>query len=128
MTWPLSLSALLAAIILTGCQSTGEGPSQPASAAAFALADGLAEAVGRCWFADTEDAFAGYVYTPETVGGRPRILLAARDDPGGLPALVIEPRSGGEVDVYGPLIASELGPRIDADIDRWRSGGTACGS
>ena len=128
MTWRLSLPALLAAIILTGCQSTGERPPQPASAAAIALADGLAEAVARCWFADTEEAFTRYVYTQETVGGRPRILLAARDDPGGLPALVIEPRSGGGVDVYGPLLASELGPRIGADIDRWRSGGTACGS
>ena len=103
-------------------------PPRPTSSATLALADGLAEAIGRCWFADADDAFTGYVYTPETVGGRPRILLARRDDPGGLPALVIEPRSGDAVDIYGPIIGTELGPRIRADIDRWRSGGTACGS
>ena len=124
----MRLPAIFAAVIVAGCQSTGSGTPQSDSAATLALADGLAEAVGRCWFAEAENAFAGYVYTPETVGGRPRILLAPRDDPGGLPALVIEPRGSNAVDVYGPMATSVLGPRIRADIDRWRSGGTACGS
>ena len=118
----------LAVVILAGCQSTGGDRAAATSAAARALATGLAEAIGRCWFGAPETAFQAYIYTPENVGGRPRILLAPKDDPTGRPVLVIEPGGATDVAVYGPLAESGLGPRIAADIDRWRSGGTACGS
>ncbi len=117
------------AAALSACQSTGSAlQSATDLTAAQKLSDGLAQSIGRCWFADTETAFSDYIYTPEIIGGRPRILVAPKGDPGGRPALVVEARSGTAVDVYGPLAASTLGPRITADIDRWRSGGTACGS
>ena len=93
---------------------------------AHALATTLADAVRRCWFAGDE-AFADYVYAPETNAGQPRILIVRKDEPAGLPALVIEPKARATADVYGPLMASPNGPRISADIDRWAKGTAACG-
>ncbi|MHA1552870.1 MAG: hypothetical protein ACTSU0_00485 [Alphaproteobacteria bacterium] len=123
------LVVLAAAAMLGGCATTGgRQSSAEANAAAHMLNNGLAEAIGRCWFAAPETAFEAYIYTPEIVGGRPRILLAPKETPGGRPVLVIEPRSAAAVEIYGPLTTSALGPRITADIDRWRAGGTACGS
>lgn len=116
------------AAALAGCQTTGQSDAPTAGEDARNLSEGLADAIQRCWFGENEPAFDGYIYTPETVGGRPRILLASKDDPGGRPALVIEPADDGKVSVYGPLAGTGLGPRIMADIDRWRTGGTACGS
>jgi len=126
MIRPLAILGL--AVALGGCQTAGPSTSPPAGEAARDLSSGLADAIQRCWFGETETAFDGYIYTPEMVGGRPRILLASKDEPGGRPALVIEPADDGKVGVYGPLVGTALGPRITADIDRWRAGGTACGS
>ncbi len=119
---------VLATVALAGCQSIGGGNAPFDAGEARVLAAGLSDAMGRCWFAETETAFAGYVYTPEHVGGKPRILVVSKDDPGGRPALVVEPRNRHSVDIYGPLAQSTLGPRISADIARWRSGGTGCGT
>jgi len=113
--------------LLTGCQTAGEMDAID-KPSANALAGGLAEAIGRCWFGENETAFAKYSYSPENAGGVGRILIVPKDKPGGRPVLVIQPRDGSTVNVFGPLTSSSLGPRITADINRWRSGGTACGS
>lgn len=126
MIRPLAILGL--AIAMAGCQTAGQSTQPPAGEEARDLSTGLADAIQRCWFGEGETAFDGYIYTPEMVGGRPRILLASKSEPGGRPALVIEPADDGRVGVYGPLAGSDIGPRIKADIDRWRTGGTACGS
>ena len=128
MTIRAGFLAVVGCALLAACQSTGSAPPAPTTAETIALSRGLSEAIGRCWFGEGEEAFTGYAYTPENAGGRPRILLVSHDDPTGRPVLVLQPLSGSEVEVYGPLLEAEVGPRIRADIDRWRSGGTACGS
>lgn len=110
---------------LAACQSSGSG-SVSDTDGAHTLATTLADAVRRCWFAG-DTAFADYVYAPETNAGQPRILIVRKNEPGGLPALVIEPKARATADIYGPLMASPIGPRISADIDRWAKGSAECG-
>lgn len=85
----------------------------------------MSQAMKTCWFSG-DSAFADFVYAPEVVGGNPRILIVKRSDPGGRPALVIEPKSRATVEVYGPLMSSPLAPRISADVNRWKTGVSAC--
>ncbi len=123
-------AALLAATIaLSGCQLTGGGGgggSAATSDEAYDLSTRLAGAIGRCWFADGETAFAGYIYSPERNAGQSRILIVKKSDPTGLPALVVDATSGSSADVYGPMASSVNGARIRADVDRWTRGGTSC--
>ncbi len=121
----LALTALAAA--LSGCMSSGgSGGSVDVSNAAYDLSVKLADSIGRCWFAPGETAFAGYVYTPERNAAVSRILIVRKDNPTGLPALVIQATGGSSATVYGPLADSSNGARIRADIGRWAKGGTGC--
>ncbi len=121
------LAVALAGLSLSGCQFAGGGDNSAAiSDAAYLLSKQMAETIGRCWFAEGETAFAGYHYSPERNAGQSRILIVKKDDPTGLPALVIDATSGSSANVYGPLATSPNGPRIRADVERWARGGTSC--
>ena len=121
----LALATLAA---LSGCQSSGGGSAGTAdfSNEAYGLSIKLADAIGRCWFAPSETAFAGYVYTPERNAGVSRIMIVRKDNPTGLPALVVQAVNGSSASVYGPLAESANGGRIRADVARWAKGGTSC--
>ena len=121
----LGLAALAA---LSGCQSTsgGGGGGVEITDAAYNLSVRLADTIGRCWFAKGDTTFAGYVYTPERNAGVSRILLVRKDNPTGLPALVVQATSGSSANVYGPLTTSPAGARIRADVARWAKGSTSC--
>ena len=128
---PLSAGiALVALTALSGCQMTGGGggggSSVDFSNEAYSLSVRLADTIGRCWFVPSETAFAGYVYTPERNAGVSRILIVRKDNPTGLPALVVQAVNGSSASVYGPLADSANGPRIRADVERWTKGGTSC--
>ncbi len=125
---PLLAGLGLAALVgLSGCQSAGGGGGAvEVSDAAYNLSVQLADSIGRCWFAKGDTTFAGYVYTPERNAAVSRILLVKKDDPTGLPALVVQATSGSSATAYGPLTESASGPRIRADIARWAKGGTGC--
>ena len=114
----------LAAVALAGCQSSRTTTAPIGNDAILANA-ALSETIRTCWFAG-DPAFAEYNYAPEVNLAAPRILIVAKADPQGLPALVIEPKGAGVVDVYGPLLQSAHGARINADIARWRTGASAC--
>jgi hypothetical protein len=117
--------ALLGCLLLAACQ-TGRAPAPVvATEDAHDVGYVLADAMKKCWF-NGDAAFAQYVYAPEVVGGNPRILIVAKSAPGGLPALVIEPKTRAVVEAYGPLMTSPLGPRISADLNRWKTGVSTC--
>ena len=89
----------------------------------------IADEIGRCWFANGEDAFAGHIYAPERNAATSRILLLRKGEPGGLPQLIVDASREGRrtsVKLYGPLLDTPLGTRIRADIDRWVGGVTGC--
>jgi hypothetical protein len=114
----------LAALLLAACQSAG-----PSSVGTFDEAHGLykalTETMKACWFSG-DPAFAAYVYTPEINAGTPRILIVPKGEPTALPLLVVEAKGRASADYFGPLLASESGPRIGADLDRWIKGGRGC--
>ncbi len=122
--------ALAALTALSGCQMAGGGGGGgggvDVSNEAYTLSVQLADTIGRCWFAPGETAFAGYVYTPERNAGVSRILIVRKDQPTGLPALVIQATGGASANVYGPLADSANGARVRGDIARWAKGGTSC--
>jgi hypothetical protein len=95
------------------------------SSEAHALFADLTAAMKKCWFSG-DRAFAAYRYAPEVNVGAPRILLLSKKDPHGRPLLVVEPRRAGTADAYGPLLATELAPRIKDDLTRWLKGGSDC--
>jgi hypothetical protein len=99
--------------------------------AAYRMAASMSATIGRCWFGKGEKAFAGYVHASETnaIAGPPRVLIVKKSAPHARPELVIEFRTesdGVRVNVYGPLIETERGTRIAADINRWADGSGAC--
>jgi hypothetical protein len=114
---------LIGALALAGCQSSA--PATGSFADAGALHASVSKAMEDCWFSG-DPAFAAYVYTPEINAGTPRILVVPRNEPTGLPLLVVEAKGGSAVEFYGPLLVSETGPRIRADLGRWSQGGTSC--
>lgn len=78
----------------------------------------------RCWLTDTE--FKAYGIVPElNTTGTPRLLVIPRGKPQSLPQLVVT-ASGAAPQVYGPLAASPLAPRIEKDVARWAAGATTC--
>jgi hypothetical protein len=113
----------LAALALAGCQSTA--PSTNTFDEAHQLYSALTDTMKTCWFSG-DPAFAGYIYSPEINAATPRILIVPKGQPTVLPLLVVEAKGRAAADYYGPLLASEAGPRIRADLDRWIRGGRAC--
>lgn len=78
----------------------------------------------RCWLTDAD--FKAYGIVPElNTTGTPRLLVIPRGKPQALPQLVVT-ASGSSTQVYGPLAASPLSPRIEKDVARWATGATSC--
>jgi len=78
----------------------------------------------RCWLPDPE--FKSYGIVPElNTTGTPRLLVIPRGKPQSLPQLVVT-TVGASPQVYGPLAASPLAPRIEKDVSRWAAGATTC--
>lgn len=119
------------ALGLAGCAASTDYLEYRPSGSPQVVADRLLTAIRGCWFAEGEKAFADYALEAELAShsNRPRILLVGAGDRGGLPRLVIEAsreRSRTSVKLFGPLLATSLGPRAQADIARWSRGGTGC--
>lgn len=128
----LSLLLVLAAAALGSCQTErAGGPLKIESGGARALPvmQRIAEAGRLCWIKSGDRAFRAYHLIPEldTHAGRPRILLVRRDDPRGLPSLVIEAAEKPvTIQTYGPLAVASVSSRINTDISRWATGQTGC--
>ena len=125
----VSLAVGAVAASLSACESTGGGGGSTGvdvSNQAYGLSVRLADTIGRCWFAPGQSLFPGYVYSPERNANVSRILIVKKDDPTGLPAMVVEPTSGTSATVYGPLAQSANSARIQSDVARWVKGSTSC--
>lgn len=116
---------------LAGCAASTDYLEYRPSGSPQVVADRLLTAIRGCWFAEGEDAFSDYALEAELAShsNRPRILLVGAGDRGGLPRLVVEAsreRGRTSVKLFGPLLATPLGPRAQADVARWSRGGTGC--
>jgi hypothetical protein len=124
----MAMFVMALAAAVAGCKSSAPPSSSQAAASpqAHALARTIGEAIGRCWFAPGETAFAGYIYSPEPNAVVPRVLIVRRDQPAERPVLVIEAAGAASVNSYGPLLGSANAARIRSDLDRWAKGGENC--
>ncbi|WP_182085792.1 hypothetical protein [Aureimonas sp. ME7] len=128
----ISGAALIGLALIAGCASPA--PQAPARAPQRAdtgldRMERLTLAANRCWFKSRDPAFAAYSLAPElsSFSGKPRFLLVPKGRLEARPLLVVEGQRGSsEVSTYGPLLASPLRARLEADIDRWRSGSSSC--
>ena len=122
----------MAALALTGCQSSAPGPGSirvQASDRALPVMERMALAASRCWFKSGGSAFRAYRLAPElsSYTGRPRILLVPAGRPEDRPLAVIEAQGDpATVQAYGPLLSAPLGNRIAADVRNWTAGSTNC--
>ena len=119
------LLSLAGAALLAASCSTAERPPQPtAKAPAVSTLQRVNTQAHRCWLPDA--AFKAYGIVPElNTTGTPRLLVIPRGKPQSLPQLVVT-ANGPAPQVYGPLAASPLGPRIERDVARWAAGATSC--
>jgi hypothetical protein len=121
-----NLTFVLAALLaLAACQSKPNRPSVPSpSAGSVATLQRVNASAYECWGKDK--VFKAYGIIPELdTTGTPRILVVPKGKPQALPKLVIT-ATGKSVQTFGPLAASALAPRINADVARWAAGGTGC--
>ena len=113
--------------LLAGCQSAKDGATT-SNAATYALTKRLGDAIAQCWFDEASvPTFGKYIYSPEPGNSPPRVLIVPRDTPTERPVLVVEAVGANEVNLFGPLLDTEAGPRIRADLDRWAKGDEGCG-
>lgn len=118
--------ALLTAAILVpaACSPAADTPRMSSHAVAVATLQKVNTQAHQCWLTDAD--FKAYGIIPELdTTGTPRILLIPRGKPRALPNLVIA-ANGSALQVYGPLAASPLAPRISADVSRWSKGAVGC--
>jgi hypothetical protein len=122
----------MAIALLSGCATSTDYLEYRPKGRPQLVADQLLSAIRKCWFGSSENRFSAYAYEPELAShsNRPRILIVRDDDPGGLPQLVVEAsREKGRTSVklFGPLLATQLGPQIQGDVKRWTEGQSDCG-
>ena len=130
-----ALAAVLAATaVLAACQSTpppanpGGGSGKSASLRAM---EQVSIAAYKCWFSAKDPAFTKYSFANElnSMSGQPRFLLVPAKNFGARPLLVVQAKGNSpSVEVFGPLTSEPLGSRINADIARWSSGDSSCGT
>jgi hypothetical protein len=135
----LAAAALLAApVALAACQagSPSDALSLKTNTGATETVVAIAQAAQTCWFKSKDRAFAGFRLANEvnSPSGRPRFLLVPKNNPGGLPLLVVQAEKKGSattgtytaVQAFGPLLDTPNGSRINADVQRWATGNSAC--
>lgn len=134
--WRLACAGLLCGG-LSACQSGAPSPDLALAAARspVTVIASIGTAAQKCWFQSGEAAFRTFKMANEinSYAGRPRLLLVPKNNPGGLPSLVIqaEPATKGSkarstVQAFGPLLATNNGRRIASDVKRWAGGNGAC--
>ena len=131
--WPVLAFGLLAA-----CQSGS--PSEPLSIQSSKkptdVVVAIAKVAQKCWFKSGDPVFKPFKLANETnsYGGRPRFFLVKRNNPGGLPLLVVQAELRGsaasgqytQIQTFGPLLETGNGKRISEDVRRWSRGNSSC--
>lgn len=131
---------LLVLALAAGCQtqSSSDALAINAKEEPRAVIVSLAKTAQNCWFKSGDKEFAKFRLAAEvnSHAGRPRFLLVPRNNPGGLPSLVVQAEQRGDtasgrftrVQTFGPLLETRNGQRITSDVKRWISGNTTCGA
>lgn len=119
------------ALALAGCQSKQPETvlAPPGKSAALRKMEKVAIAAHSCWFASKDPAFRAYRMSNEltSFSGRPRFLLVPAKSIEARPLLVVQAEgSAAKMEVFGPLLDGDLGPRISADVSRWAAGDPSC--
>jgi hypothetical protein len=128
----IAFVGLLGMTLLAGCQSAPKdyveirAPQDPVTVASH-----IADNIGTCWFSGKRSSFADYSYAPEltSYSNRPRVLIVPKNEPHGLPQLVVEAsaaKRGTSVKLFGPMLASGEAAAIHADVARWAGGASGC--
>ena len=124
-----------AVVLLSACQTSAPKPRPQGeitvSRAALPVMERVALGARECWFRSKDPAFKAYKLAPELTSqnGRPRILIVPAKNPNGLPLAAIEATGNpARMSAFGPLMNQPLGKRITSDVNRWVTGGEACGA
>ncbi len=131
---------ILMLAVLAGCQtqSSSDALAINSKEEPRAVIVSLAKTAQNCWFKSGDKNFTKFRLAAEvnSHAGRPRFLLVPKNNPGGLPSLVIQAEQRGDassgtftrVQTFGPLLETGNGQRITSDVQRWISGNTNCGA
>ena len=124
---------ILTLISLTACQSSGPAGEFELSVKQNPrkLMVTIARNVQNCWFKRANPNFRKFRMANElnSYAGRPRLLLVPKNNPTGLPSLVVQAQSKDNLTrlhVFGPLLATNAGKTISTDLKNWTSGKTTC--
>lgn len=113
-----------AGLLAVACTATDKPVATTGGSVTVATLQRINTQAHRCWLPDS--AFKAYGIVPElNTTGTPRLLVIPRGKPQSLPQLVVTV-AGSAPQVYGPLAASPLAPRIEKDVARWAAGATTC--
>ena len=119
------------AVALAACQSVPQNYVQfHAGMDSSTIGKLIANNIAACWFDGKRQAFAEYSYAPEGGTQADRILIVPKEEPNGLPALIVEVRKakrGTDVRLFGPLMQTGEADAIRTDIRRWTGGARDCG-
>jgi len=118
------------AIALAACQSAPKDYVQfHAGMDSVTIGGLIANNIAACWFTGKRKAFDGYSYAPEGGSTADRILIVPKQEPHGLPVLIVEVRKakrGTDVRLFGPLMQTDEADSIRTDIRRWTGGARDC--
>ena len=124
---------ILTLISLTACQSGGPVGELELSVKQKPrnLMVTIARNVQNCWFKSTNPGFRKFRMANElnSYADRPRLLLVPKNNPTGLPSLVVQAQAKDNLTrlhAFGPLLATHAGKTISADLKNWTSGKTTC--
>lgn len=123
-------------LLLPACQKAPiSGPTgaltMTVNKSASAAIVAIAKTAQTCWFKSKDPAFSGFKLAAEvnSYAGQPRFLLVPKNNPGGLPKLVVQAQTKNSkaiINAFGPLLSSDQGRRISDDVQRWATGNKAC--
>ena len=118
------------ALALAACQSVPENYVQfHAGTDPSTIGKLIANNISACWFDGSRPAFTDYSYAPESGTKSDRILIVPKEEPHGLPQLVVEvikAKRGTDVRLFGPMMQTDEADAIRADIKRWTGGARTC--
>lgn len=127
------LGALLLLLVLTACNQSGSGAltPKPKLQSPQSLMVHVAKRMQACWFAKKDSAFRRYRLASEvnSYAGKPRVLIVPKNNPAGLPKLVVQAeRKGGRnvLSTFGPLLDGKDGPRLRNSVTKWARGANSC--
>ena len=116
-------------LFVTGCTST-PNLSRPSVTPQKMIVQ-VAQRMQACWFKAKDPRFTKFRMAAEvnSFSGKPRVLIVPKNNPGGLPQLVVQAErvSGkNQLSTFGPLLQTASGRGVEADVRQWAHGRASC--